>query len=81
MRGGVPGANRSPGFGGRCAEALPLYDAVSQLVYAGARHWVRDVWIAGRAKLRDHRLVDIDTDRLAANARRWQHIIRQVPRA
>ncbi len=62
-------------------EALPLYDAVSQLVYAGARHWVRDVWIAGRAKLRDHRLVDVDTDRLAANARRWQHIIRQVPRA
>jgi len=62
-------------------EALPLYDAVSQLVYAGARHWVRDVWIAGSAKLRDRRLVDIDTDRLAANARRWQQTIRQVPRA
>ena len=62
-------------------EALPLYDAVSQLVYAGARHWVRDVWIAGSAKLRDRRLVDIDTDRLAANARHWQQTIRQVPRA
>ncbi len=62
-------------------EALPLYDAVSQLVYAGARHWVRDVWIAGNAKLRDRRLVDIDTGRLAANARRWQQTIREVPRA
>ena len=62
-------------------EALPLYDAVSQLVYAGARHWVRDAWIAGNAKLRDRQLVDIDSERLAANARRWQHTIRQIPRA
>lgn len=61
-------------------EALPLYDVISQLVYAGARHWVSDVWIAGRAKLRDYALKDMDIERISANAKRWQKTISQVPR-
>ncbi len=61
-------------------EAMPLYDVISQLVYAGARHWVSDVWIAGRAKLRDYALKDMDIDRISANAKRWQKSITQVPR-
>jgi 5-methylthioadenosine/S-adenosylhomocysteine deaminase len=61
-------------------EAMPLYDVISQLVYAGARHWVSDVWIAGRVKLRDYALKDMDIDRISANAKRWQKSITQVPR-
>jgi 5-methylthioadenosine/S-adenosylhomocysteine deaminase len=62
-------------------EAAPLYDVVSQLVYAGARHWVSDVWIAGRAKMLKRQLQDIDLERLLAGTRRWQQIIREIPRA
>jgi 5-methylthioadenosine/S-adenosylhomocysteine deaminase len=62
-------------------EAAPLYDVVSQLVYAGARHWVSDVWIAGRAKMLKRELQDIDLDRLLAGTRRWQQTIREIPRA
>ena len=59
---------------------MPLYDVISQLVYAGARHWVSDVWVAGRAKLRDYTLKDMDIERISANATRWQKTISQVPR-
>jgi 5-methylthioadenosine/S-adenosylhomocysteine deaminase len=61
-------------------EAAPLYDVVSQLVYAGARHWVSDVWIAGRAKMLKRELQDIDLERLLAGTRRWQQTIREIPR-
>jgi 5-methylthioadenosine/S-adenosylhomocysteine deaminase len=56
-------------------EAMPNFETISQLVYASGRHQVTDVWIAGRRRLRDRQLVDIDTAALAANARRWQHRI------
>ena len=59
-------------------ETQPLYNVLSQLAYATGRHQVSDVWIAGRAKLRDRVLVDMDQDALAANARRWRARIAQV---
>ena len=52
-------------------ETQPLYHAVSQLVYATGRHQVSDVWIGGVRRLADGRLVDLDTDAIAAKARRW----------
>ena len=61
-------------------EAVPLYDVISQLAYAGARHWVADVWIAGRAKLREGALQGFDAERIMANARRWRNTIAGVPR-
>lgn len=61
-------------------EAMPMYDVISQLVYAGARHWVSEVWIAGRVKLLERGLQDMDIERISANARRWQHTIARVPR-
>lgn len=61
-------------------EAVPLYDVISQLAYAGARHWVGDVWIAGRAKLLGGALQGFDDERIMANARRWRGIIAGVPR-
>lgn len=61
-------------------EAQPMYDVISQLVYAGARHWVSDVWIAGQCKLSERMLQGMDVERIGANARRWQQVIAGVPR-
>ncbi len=56
-------------------ETQPLHHVLSQLVYATGRHQVSDVWIAGKAKLRDRTLVDMDIDALIANARQWRERI------
>lgn len=61
-------------------EAQPLHHVVSQLVYATGRHQVSDVWIAGRARLSQRVLVDMDTDRIVANARQWRQRIAAVAR-
>ncbi len=59
-------------------ETQPLHHVLSQLVYATGRHQVSDVWIAGKAKLRDRILVDMDIDALIANARQWRERIGAV---
>ena len=59
-------------------ETQPLHHVLSQLVYATGRHQVTDVWIAGRAKLRDRQLVDMDEAGLVANARQWRDTIAAV---
>ena len=56
-------------------ETQPMYDVVSQLVYAAGRHQVSDVWIAGRRKLRDRVLADIDVAELRSKAQRWRERI------
>jgi len=53
-------------------EALPNYETISQLVYATGRRQVSDVWIAGRRRLADRQLLDVDMQALVANARQWQ---------
>jgi 5-methylthioadenosine/S-adenosylhomocysteine deaminase len=53
-------------------ETQPLHHVVSQLVYATGRHQVSDVWIAGRHKLRERQLVDMDETGIVANARQWR---------
>ncbi len=53
-------------------ETQPLYHPLSQIVYAGNRRQFTDVWIDGRARLRDGALVDGDIARLRAVAREWQ---------
>ncbi len=53
-------------------ETQPLHHVVSQLVYATGRHQVSDVWIAGRHKLRERQLVDMDEAGIIANARQWR---------
>ena len=52
-------------------ETQPLYHVASQLVYAGSRRQVSDVWIAGRRKLTAGELVDIDRSALLARAAGW----------
>jgi len=61
-------------------ETQPLHHVVSQLIYATGRHQVSDVWIAGKAKLRERVLVDLDPDALIANARQWRARIAAIAR-
>ncbi|MBD9477769.1 TRZ/ATZ family hydrolase [Pseudoxanthomonas sp. PXM02] len=56
-------------------ETQPLHHVVSQLIYATGRQQVSDVWIAGRQKLRQRVLVEIDIDGVIANARQWRERI------
>lgn len=59
-------------------ETQPLHHVISQLIYATGRHQVTDVWIAGRPRLVQRELVDIDTVALVANARQWHQRIRNL---
>ncbi len=49
----------------------PVYDPVSQLIYASGRDCVRHVWVGGRQLLDDGRLLRHDEQRLIARAREW----------
>ena len=53
-------------------ETQPVYHPLSQIVYAGNRRQFTDVWIDGRARLREGALIDVDVARLRAIAREWQ---------
>lgn len=56
-------------------ETQPLHHVVSQLIYATGRQQVSDVWIAGRTRLRQRMLVDIDIEGVLSNARQWRERI------
>ncbi|MBD9435857.1 TRZ/ATZ family hydrolase [Pseudoxanthomonas sp. PXM03] len=56
-------------------ETQPLHHVVSQLIYATGRQQVSDVWIAGKAKLRQRVLVEMGIDGVIANARQWRERI------
>lgn len=53
-------------------ETRPLFDPVSQLVYAASRRQVSDVWVAGRRLLRQGQLTTLDLDDILARADHWQ---------
>jgi 5-methylthioadenosine/S-adenosylhomocysteine deaminase len=61
-------------------ETQPLYDPVSQLVYATGRHQVSDVWVAGRQLLRERVLTTLDEAAILRNARAWQSRIAAADR-
>ncbi|WP_374980268.1 TRZ/ATZ family hydrolase [Pseudomonas solani] len=49
----------------------PVYDPVSQLIYATGRDCVRHMWVDGKALLDAGRLTRLDEDRLIATAKAW----------
>lgn len=59
-------------------ETLPVHHVVSQLVYATGRHQVSDVWVAGRALVRDGSLQTLDADRIRQESRVWQRRLAQI---
>lgn len=50
----------------------PIYDPVSQLIYATGRDCVRHVWVAGKQLLDNRRLTRIDEQRLLASVQEWR---------
>jgi 5-methylthioadenosine/S-adenosylhomocysteine deaminase len=57
-------------------ETQPLYDPVSQLVYASSRNQVTDVWVAGQQLLRNRHLTTLDDADILERAHEWQLRIR-----
>ncbi|WP_455234070.1 TRZ/ATZ family hydrolase [Thiogranum longum] len=53
-------------------ETQPLYDPVSQLVYAAGREQVTDVWVSGQHVLKNRELTHLDVPDLIQRARGWQ---------
>ncbi|WP_263145543.1 TRZ/ATZ family hydrolase [Pseudomonas sp. RIT-PI-AD] len=49
----------------------PVYDPVSQLIYASGRDCVKHVWVAGKPLLEDRRLTRLDEASIVARAREW----------
>src|SRR5699024_6117087 len=59
-------------------ETRPLYDLVSQLVYAAGRHLVSDTWVAGQRLLADRQLTSIDVDELRSRTHAWRERIAHI---
>lgn len=53
-------------------ETQPVYDPVSQLVYAAGRHQVREVWVGGRRLLANGQLICLDWEMLRAEVAIWR---------
>jgi 5-methylthioadenosine/S-adenosylhomocysteine deaminase len=53
----------------------PVYDPISQVVYAASRQQVSDVWVAGKQLVADHQLTKIDIKACLRRARNWQQKI------
>ncbi|MGH8272702.1 MAG: TRZ/ATZ family hydrolase [Gammaproteobacteria bacterium] len=59
------------------ARLRPLYNPVSQLVYASGREDVSDVWVAGERRVRNGNLQNLDPENLASRLREWESYILQ----
>lgn len=55
----------------------PIYDPISQIVYAANAKQVSDVWVAGKQLLKNHQLTTIDTTVLFDHVEQWQKEIAQ----
>ena len=53
-------------------ETEPVYNPVSQLVYATGRDKVTDVWVAGKHLLKDRILTTLETEEILAKTREWR---------
>jgi len=58
-----------------CLETQPLYDPISQLVYAAGREQVTDVWVAGQHLLKTRELTQLDVADIVQRAQDWQQRI------
>lgn len=53
-------------------ETQPVYDPISQIVYAAGREQVSDVWVAGKRLLRERKLTTLDWPTINKNTQVWQ---------
>ena len=49
----------------------PVYNALSQIIYAAARHQITDVWVAGNQLLKNRALTTMDEKAVLQKARTW----------
>ena len=56
----------------RGPDTQPVYDPVSQIVYAATRSHVREVWVAGRRVVRDGALETLDAEETVREAGAWR---------
>jgi 5-methylthioadenosine/S-adenosylhomocysteine deaminase len=56
-------------------ECQPIYNPLSQLIYAASGQHVSDVWVAGHRQLRDGQLTRMDETALREKAADWQNRI------
>ena len=56
----------------RGPDTQPVYDPVSQVVYASTRRHVREVWVGGRRIVRDGTLETVDAAAAVEEAREWR---------
>lgn len=57
-------------------EICPLYDPLSQLIYAASASDVTHSWVRGRMLMENRRLVQINLPAILARARRWSERIK-----
>lgn len=58
-------------------ETQPLYNPISQIVYAASRHQVTDVWAAGKQLLKHRELQTLDGEELLEKAASWREKIKR----
>jgi len=61
-----------------CIETQPVYDVISQLVYAVPDSQVSDVWVAGRRLLEERQLTTLDEARILSSCQEWRQHIRRA---
>jgi 5-methylthioadenosine/S-adenosylhomocysteine deaminase len=59
-------------------ENQPIYNPLSTLVYSSSRSDVSYVWINGKIKLRDKKLVEIDEEVIVRMAKKWQKKLKKT---
>ena len=52
-------------------ETQPIFDPISQIVYAANRDQITDVWVAGRHLLKSRELTSLNIDQIKANVTLW----------
>jgi 5-methylthioadenosine/S-adenosylhomocysteine deaminase len=57
-------------------ESLPVYDPISQIVYASDRNQITDVWVAGKQLLQNRALTTLDINQIKHSAQLWKDKIK-----
>jgi len=53
-------------------ETQPLYDPVSQIVYAAGREQVTDLWVAGKSLMRERKLLTLNENDILSGTVHWR---------
>lgn len=59
-------------------ETQPVYDVISQIVYAAQDSQVTDVWVDGRRLLQQRELTTLDEDEILDSCRTWRRRIAET---